>query len=94
MPQHTTYTVGANWVLLTDANIASATFQNTGDADIWVTSTNGTTPPAAGTTLIKYQPTLGERNVSLADLTPGVTGANRIWARAVRGSSTVFISHA
>lgn len=93
MPQHTTYTVGGSWVLLTDTNVTSVTFQNIGNTSMWITSTNGTDAPTAGAERLKYAPGQGERNVLLTDLTPGVSGANRLWARSSGGAGTVFVSH-
>jgi hypothetical protein len=94
MPQHTTYDVTTIWVLITDADVTAATFQNLTQQDMMITGTNGVTPPAAGAVQMIYGPRQGERNAPLSDLFPGISGANRIWARMQSGTGTVFISHA
>lgn len=94
MPQNTTYGIADSWTLLTDANVSAVTFQNTGIYPVWVATTNGTTPPAAGAERLLYNAGQGERNVLLSDLTPGISGANRIWARAFnQNGGRVFVSH-
>lgn len=94
MAQHTTYNISTAWVLITDANVTSATFQNLSQTDMVITGTNGTTAPTLGAERLIYGPRQGERNVALTDLCPGVSGANRLWARMKSGEGTVFISHA
>lgn len=93
MPQHTTYNISTTWVMITDANVTAATFQNLSQTDMIITATNGTTAPSAGAERLIYGPRQGERNVLLSDLCPGISGANRLWARMPAGFGTVFISH-
>lgn len=95
MPQHTNKPVGPiNWAELTDAAVTSITFQNVSAMPIVVTATNGTTPPTADAGGLTYAAGQGESNRSLADLFPGVSGANRVWARSSNGTQQVFVSHA
>lgn len=95
MPQHTNKPVGpTNWAELTDANVTAITFQNVSAMPITVTATNGTTPPAADAGGLTYAAGQGESNRMLAELFPGVSGANRVWARSSNGTQQVFVSHA
>jgi len=94
MPQNTTYALSTDWVLITDANITAATFQTRSGSPVEILATNGTTAPAAMAAGILYPFPLGERNATLADLFPGVSGANRLWARSFALDGLVFISHA
>lgn len=95
MPQHTNKPVPPTvWSQLTDANVTAITFQNVGAAPVLVTATNGAAEPDAAAGGLAYAPTEGEVNRSLAELFPGVSGANRVWARSVNGTQQVFVSHA
>jgi hypothetical protein len=94
MAQNTTYNLNADWLMITDANVTAATFQNLTQGGIYIAATNGTSAPDVGTQTLSYGAGQGERNVDLADLFPGVSGANRLWARVASGTGTVFISHA
>jgi hypothetical protein len=94
MPQNTTVTVTAStWTQLTDADISSITFQNVGGNFIYIKATTDTTAPTNFTGAYRYNPGQGERNVSLADLFPGLSGADRVWAWAENATSVV-VSHA
>jgi hypothetical protein len=95
MPQNTTIALPQRvWTQLTDANVTAITFQNLGaTAEIFVKATANTTAPTDQTGAMRYGPGQGERNVLLADLFPGVTGAARLWAYAPSGVS-VLVSHA
>lgn len=94
MPQNAPIEIGAEWELLTDANVSEVTFQNIGSSDVHITATNGTTAPALSAEGFRYAEGQGEMKRALADLFPGVSGANRLWARATSASTTIFISHA
>jgi hypothetical protein len=93
MPQNTPIAIGTNWTQLTDANVTEITFQNIGAAAVYVTATNGVTAPTDAAGLI-YKPLEGEAKRALADIFPGVTGANRVWAKSVDLATQVFVSHA
>lgn len=94
MPQNTSIGIEAAWQLLTDANVTEATFQVIGSGAIYVIGTNGTTPPSASALGLLYRPGEGEAKRLLADMFPGVSGANRLWAKSASTNSQVFVSHA
>lgn len=94
MPQNTTLPVTDNWTLITDSDVTAATFVNVNGYTIYVQGTAGASAPPAGGG-IPYGAGMGEANVSLADLFPGVSGVNRLWARvAFVTQGLVFVSHA
>jgi hypothetical protein len=94
MAQNTTVSVQATtWTLLTNSDIASATFQNVGGNYVVIKATTDTTTPTDLTGGVRYNPGQGERNVLLSDLFPGLSGADRLWAWSADGSAVV-ISHA
>lgn len=94
MAQNTTINIAAaTWVLLTDANVTSVTFQNISTNFVRIKGTVGATPPSDLTGAIRYNPGQGERNVALSDLFPGLSGVNRLYAYSMDGSAVV-ISHA
>jgi len=94
MPRNTPITFDTEWVQLTDADATEITFQNIGSESMYVTGTNGTGEPAADALGLLYQPGQGEMKVALADLFPGVSGANRLWAKAEYQTTQAFVSHA
>jgi hypothetical protein len=94
MAQQTTVNVTAStWTQLTDADVASITFQNVSDYAIRVRATNGTSAPTDLAGALVYGPGQGERAVPLTDLSPGVSGANRVWVFSEIAVS-VAVSHA
>jgi len=94
MPQNTNVSITNDWTMVTDADVTAITFQNVNGYAIQVTGTNGTTAPTA-TGGVVYNPGQGERAVAMADLFPGVSGANRLWARVPGiAAGLVFVSHA
>lgn len=94
MPRNTTVSVPERtWTQLTDADVSAITFQNLGSYAVRISATAGATPPGDLDGALIYNPHQGERNVSLADLVPGVAGANRVWAWAPLPLS-VAVSHA
>lgn len=94
MPQQITTSIAANtWTQLTDANVTAITFQNVSGDYVLIRATNGTTAPTNIAGALRYNPGQGERNVALSDLSPGITGANRVWAFAPAGAQMV-VSHA
>lgn len=94
MARNTTVTlVAETWTQLTDADVFTITFQNRGDYHILVKATTDTSAPSDATGAIRYNPGQGERNVSVADLFPGIANADRIWAYSDRAVD-VMVSHA
>lgn len=93
MAQNTTITLTAgSWVQLTDADVTSITFQNTGGYHVLVKGTTDATAPTDATGAVRYNPGQGERNVALSDLFPGIS-AVRLWAFCDQAVS-VAVSHA
>ena len=96
MPQNTNIAVPANtWTLLTDTDVSTITFQHVGvpGRDLIIKATTDTTAPTSAAGSIIYPFGTGERNVSLSDLFPGISGRDRLWAFSSSGA-TVMVSHA
>jgi hypothetical protein len=94
MARQTTVNVPANaWTQITDADVTAITFQNVSGYAVRIRATNGTSAPTDQAGALTYGPGQGERNVLLADLSPGVAGANRVWAFSELPVS-VAVSHA
>jgi hypothetical protein len=87
----TIYIQPFTWVELTSGDVAGISFQNLSDATLWIQATTASAPPNVSGS-IEYQENEGERNVGIADLFPGVAGADRIWAWSEKGGP-VFVSH-
>ena len=80
MAQNTTTTLtAATWTQLTDADVTTITFQNTGSQYIQIKGTTDATAPTDATGALRYNPGQGELNTALADLFPGIA-AVRVWA--------------
>lgn len=94
MPQNLTIPVLTTWTLLTDANVTEITFQNTGSGAFFLRGTVGANQPSASEGGLVYRPNEGEVKRLLADLFPGVSGANRVYARATSLATEAFVSHA
>lgn len=93
MAQNTTITLTAGaWTQLTDADVTSITFQNTGGYHVLVKGTTDATAPTDTTGAVRYNPGQGERNVALSDLFPGIS-AVRLWAFSSQAVGMV-VSHA
>lgn len=96
MPQNTTYSlVEDTYTLLTDADATAVTISNNSENEpVYLVPTIDTNPPASldGSIVLKA----GDRivNTNLADLFPGVTGVDRLWAFAHGPAASVMISHA
>lgn len=82
------------WTELSQDDIESITFQNTGKHPVHIAVTAGAAPNGVDGALI-YEPGQGERNVALGDLAPGVGTPLRVYAFASHlGHNEVFVSHA
>lgn len=93
MAQNLTLTIpAATWTQLTDADITALTFQNVGGNHILIKATTDGTAPTNFSAAIRYNPGQGERNVSLADLFPGLAARDRVWAWA-ENTTPIFVSH-
>lgn len=89
---HISLTAG-QWTQLTNAEVTALTFQNLGDIYLHVKANTSTSAPTSLDGAIRYAPTQGERNVDLADLFPGISGASRLWGWCSQDCE-VFVSHA
>jgi hypothetical protein len=96
MAQNTTvsFDIADGWTQLTDANITAITFQVRTGGTVLIQATSGATAPSADEGSLTYKTGQGEANRSLADLFPGVSGANRVYAKAAGSNASVFVSHA
>lgn len=93
MARNTTVSIPAEtWTQLTDADVSAITFQNIGGSYVLIKATTDTTAPTDASGSIRYNPGQGERNVLLADLFPGLSGRDRLWAWA-ENSAPIFVSH-
>jgi hypothetical protein len=93
LAQNLTLTIpAATWTQLTDADITALTFQNVGGNHILIKATTDGTAPTNFSAAIRYNPGQGERNVSLADLFPGLAARDRVWAWA-ENTTPIFVSH-
>lgn len=98
MAQNDTITAATDvWTELTDANATNITFLVTGPpgATVYVKATAGAPSLTDGDVdgAIPYKTGQGERNVAIASLFPGISGANRLSVHPVGGFATVFFSH-
>ena len=93
MAQNTTIPLTqGQWTQLTDADVSSITFQNTGGYHILIKGTTDATAPTSAAGAIRANPGQGELNVLMADLFPGIA-AKRLWALSSQAVG-VFVSHA
>jgi len=97
MAQNTNINIAADtWTLLTDSDVTNITFQVLGGNFIYLKATVGATAPTDTTGSIIYDFREGEANAALADLFPGVSGANRVYAypgNEAGGAARVMVSH-
>jgi hypothetical protein len=94
MPLNTTVTVPKwAWVELTNADVTEITFVNEGGSPMAVKGTTGSAPTDL-TGSITYRSGEGERLVAMADLFPGITGADRLWAYGIVDVTYSMVSHA
>lgn len=92
MPQNTTINVPSRtWTEITNANAANITFQV--GSRCLVKGTAGSVAPTDVNGAVRYPAGSGERNVSLAELWPGIAGVNRVWVYSYFPTS-VMVSHA
>jgi hypothetical protein len=94
MPQNTTIVIPSRaWTQISNADITAITFQNVGSNHILIVASVGVTTPTTTNGAIRYNPGQGERNASLADLFPGISGRNRVWCWA-EDATPVMVSNA
>lgn len=93
MPQNTDIAVGPGaWVLLTDADVTAITLQVRG-APVLLKATVGAVAPTTDVGAFLLESGEGLSGY-LTDYWRGVTGANRVYAKAQNFASTVAVSHA
>lgn len=80
------------WVLLTDADVTNATFQNVDPDKAWIMGSVDATAPADLDGALVVLPGDGARNVALADLWPG-SAFVRLFAYS-EGGGAMAVSHA
>lgn len=83
--------------MITNADVTASRFQVIGVGEVNITATVGTNPPTDFDGAIALRGGLYDgiaADQTLADLFPGVPGANRLWALANSGNTQVRISHA
>ena len=82
------------WLELTANDITSATFQVTGAHDARLMGAVGQNIPIEPHDGVVYRSDMfdGETDRSLAELFPGIS-ATRLYARALTGTTKIFISH-
>lgn len=94
MPLNDNISIPRNtWTLLTAANVTALTFQVQNSTPVRIKATVGAVAPTDLDGSIIYDESEGEISVSLADMFPGVSGANRVYAYAFQRSS-VAVSYA
>lgn len=85
------------WTLVSQGAISKIRLQNQSSSDgIWIQATAGEgTPPTniEGSIRIPAMEVVGT-NWTIAELWPGVSGANAIWAMTQSTSVTLSVSHA
>ena len=82
------------WTQLTNANATAIRVQSVSGTEIMLQATNGTTAPTTllGVIVLPGGDVLAA-DLPIAQLWPGVTGANRVWAFS-SPASVVSVSHA
>lgn len=81
------------WTELTQAETDYVTFQNVGYAPVFVKATSSSSAPINSSGVLEFPPAAQAVSYDLADLFPGISGANRLWAYSWFDTS-VAISHA
>lgn len=95
MARNDTINLTANtWVQVTNSNVSALRVQNISGYSVYLKATAGAGAPAdiSGAVLLQPYATLAA-DLTLAQLWPGVTGANRVYAVS-DAPATVSVSHA
>lgn len=91
MAQNTDFDLSNEWTLVTDSDVTELRIQNIGYGTVFLKATVGATPPANDEGSVRLpQGTIIASNYTLAELFPGIVGANRLYARGHK----VSVSHA
>jgi hypothetical protein len=86
-------TVTTTATLLTSSNVSACRVQNLSTIPMWVQATVGATPPANFAGAVLLGPGQG-LVIVMSEHFAGLTGANRLYARAARGQAVASVSHA
>lgn len=91
---NTDIAITTEWTLLTTGDVTALRVQNLGNT-VLLKATSGATAPTddAGAIRLDAGDALAA-NLTLADVWPGVSGGNRVYARALGATSLVSVSYA
>ena len=94
MPRNTNIQIPAvTWTQLTDENVTNIRVQNHGSSPIYVMATNGAVAPTSvNGAIVLHSGEFFSADVTLAELFPGVSGPNRVYAYS-NASVPVSVSH-
>ena len=97
MAQHLRVAVSVTGNLVSEVGtaITAVTFQVGPETTVLLLGRNGedSIPDADWNNALAFSPGSGRTNVSIADLFPGIAGANRLYGRAVNRAGTIVVSH-
>ena len=95
MARNDNVTCAANaWTQLTNGDVTALRVQNRGTQALALMATVGATPPSTTAGAIGLDPgEISAADLTLAELFPGVSGANRVYAYAYV-ASVASVSHA
>ena len=66
------------WIELTTANATYVTFQNIGNATVYLKGTVGATAPIDADGVLEFPPAAQAVSYQLSDMFPGISGVNRL----------------
>jgi hypothetical protein len=81
------------WIELTTADATLVSFQNVGNATVYLKGTVGATAPINANGALEFPPASQAIAYQLNEMFPGIAGVNRLWAYA-DAETYVTISHA
>lgn len=84
----------STWTQITNADVTAITFQNVGGGPVLIKGTVGAVAPTTNLGALQYDTNQGEKNETLANLFPGVSGATRVYAYSEGFPSTISVNHA
>jgi hypothetical protein len=84
-----------DWTQLTNGDVSAIRVHTSSVNQVILQASNGTTEPAsdAGSLPLAAGSTLAA-DLTLAQLWPGISGANRLWAKPIGGDVLLSVSHA
>lgn len=93
MPRHDTIEIGDTYTEISNADVTKFSCQNLHSSGVWINVRAGTGAVTDAGALY-LPPHAALLDTVIADIFPGVTGANRVYARTVEFNGDVMISHA